>query len=112
MIGYVNSFCPENTSIVQDISSRSSVHSNLNQHQFSFSKWQMSKIMDLQASPQNFITAWKIMVQTIQHAQDSIHQACTISYRGNKCPTANKQKKTRKDVGKSKDLQFKLHRNS
>jgi len=75
VIRYVNSFSPENTSNVQDISSSSSVHGNLNQHQFSFSKWQMSKIMDLQKIFTKLITAWKVAAN---HVQNYFHQACTV----------------------------------
>lgn len=47
MVRNINSFGPKNAGNIQYISSSSSIHSNLYQHQFSFSKWQMGKILNL-----------------------------------------------------------------
>lgn len=46
----INSFGPKNAGNVKDISSSSSIYSNLYQHQLSFSKWQVGKIPNLRES--------------------------------------------------------------
>jgi hypothetical protein len=50
VIRHINSFSPKNLGNVKDIPSSSSISSNLYQHQFSLSKWQVGNITNLKES--------------------------------------------------------------
>lgn len=72
MVRYINCFGTENVSNVEDVPPCSGINSNLYQHQFSFSKWQMSDVLNL-IGQNHIIKKTKIVVnRRLSQKKDSM----------------------------------------
>lgn len=124
MIRHINSFGTENASNIKNIPPSSSVHSNLYQHQFSFCKWHVRNIANLNKSPLYF-------VEKLDIVEKKEPKISSFSFKNAFVPTENrlreifslKQKEKKKEeainkknqtdkvmVGKRKLSYFKNHR--